>query len=285
MVNGIDREGGSTARERLETAADTDPLGLASEANRRLRGAIVATVSAIVLLSVTTPLSFWDVIGIPVFYLLLPGLALAQLPLLRASRIERIPIYVGSAVTILAIGGLALWLVVRLEGARPAFLDPIPGRDLLVWTALLTAVGVATLGSLTLLDRRVMGGELSTLLELLPRGGRERLVFAGLSLCAGVGEELAYRGYALSAVQLLGVGPWAAAGISAAAFGLLHCYQGWLGTARTAVTGFLLTLPLLMAGTILPAILAHILIDLAGGLVIGPRLIRSSALVPAEEKE
>ena len=77
----------------------------------------------------------------------------------------------------------------------------------------------------------------------------------------------------------------AAAAISAAAFGLLHCYQGWLGTARTAVTGFLLALPLLMAGTILPAILAHVLVDLAGGLVIGPRLIRSPALVPAEEKE
>ncbi len=285
MVNGIDREGGSTDRERLETTPDTDPLGLASKANRRLRVAIVATVGAIVLLSVTTSLSFWDVIGIPVFYLLLPGLALAQLPLLRVTRIERIPIYVGSAVTILAIGGLALWLVVRLEGGRPAFLDPIPGRDLLMWSALLTAVGVATLGSLTLLDRRVMGGEPSTLLELIPRDRRERLVFAGLSLCAGVGEELAYRGYALSAVQLVGVGPWAAAGISAAAFGLLHCYQGWLGTARTAVTGFLLALPLLVAGTILPAILAHVLVDLAGGLVIGPRLIRSPALVPAEERE
>ena len=284
MVNGTEASGGSTEREGPPTASVADPLRLVTRANRRLKLAIVAATGVVVILSVMTSVSFWDAVGIPIFYVLLPGLALAQLPLLRIGRVERLPIYVGSAATILVVGGLALWLLFRLEGGRPESLAPIPARDLALWTALLTVVGIVLLGSLTVLDRGVMGGEPSTLLELLPRSPRERWAFAGLSVCAGFGEEIAYRGYALSVVQLLGIGPWAAAAVSAAAFGVLHSYQGGLGTARTAVTGLVLTVPVLMAGTILPAILAHVLVDLAGGLVIGPWLLRS-ALVRTEARE
>jgi membrane protease YdiL (CAAX protease family) len=84
---------------------------------------------------------------------------------------------------------------------------------------------------------------------------------------------MAYRGYALGAAQLLGAGPWLAAVLSSVAFGVLHAYQGTLGTVRTAATGFVLALPVLMTGSIVPAMVAHTLIDLFGGLVLGPQMI------------
>jgi membrane protease YdiL (CAAX protease family) len=70
---------------------------------------------------------------------------------------------------------------------------------------------------------------------------------------------------------LLGVG--GAAALTSLVFGVLHGYQGWLGTARTAVMGGFLAWGFLAAGSLWPAIVAHTAVDLLAGIVLGEKLM------------
>ncbi len=265
---------------------------IGDEVSRRIRWGGGGVAAAVALLFFATPLSLWEVIGIPLFYLLLPTLAVAQLPLVRSEKLERLPVYLGSAATILLIGAIGLLLGFRLVGGEGLGLVWLPAGEFVLWTLGLTAAGLGVIGFFLPADRVLSGDGARVLAELLPRTGREKGAFVGLSAAAGVGEELAYRGYALVAIQLLGAGPWAAAGASSAAFGFLHSYQGPVGVIRTGVMGFILAVPVLLTGSLLPSIAAHTLIDLIAGLVLGPRLVPSlegaseaEALVPPPSME
>lgn len=225
------------------------------------------------VLALFTSLPFWDVLGLPLFYVVLPALALAQLPLLEVERLERIPVYLGSAATILLVGGVAWALAVRLDDLPVPGLDVPPMGELAAWSAAATAGGLLLVAVLNPLDRRAPGSHRRVLADLLPRTKGERVTFVGLSGAAGVGEELAYRGYALVAPQLLGLGPWGAAAVSSGAFGFLHAYQGPIGVVRTAAMGFVLALPVLYTGSLVPSMIAHALIDVVAGLILGPLLV------------
>jgi membrane protease YdiL (CAAX protease family) len=117
--------------------------------------------------------------------------------------------------------------------------------------------------------------------QLLPRGRKERSVFAMLSIAAGVGEELAYRGYAIPVLAPM-MGAPGAVGLTSVVFGILHGYQGLLGTVRTALVGGILAWGFLTSGSLLPAIIAHSLIDLVAGLLVGERLLPPETSGPAE---
>jgi membrane protease YdiL (CAAX protease family) len=244
-----------------------------AEVGRRLRRGTVLTAGTIGILAMGTSLPFWDVLALPVFYLLLPTLALAQLPLLETERFERIPVYVGSAAAILFLGWMGLALGLRVAGPEGLGLTLLPGGELLAWSLGLTGGGLLLILLFHPLDRRVRGPHHRILSELLPRTWSERVGFLGLSAAAGTGEELAYRGYALVGIQLLGVGAWPAAVLSSVAFGFLHAYQGPVGIVRTGVMGFVLAVPVVVTGSIVPSMIAHALIDVVAGLVLGGWLV------------
>ncbi len=222
-----------------------------------------------------TPLGLRDAALTVLLLELLPALALAQLPLLEEEGpLPRIPVYLSSAGTILILGWLGLLVGGKSLGDEAMGLGPVPWISLVGWT-----LG-ATLGALILLGlfhglRRWLGIRESPLLvQLLPRTGSEKAAFAGLSLAAGVGEELAYRGYLIPTLAgLLGSG-WGAALLSTLVFGILHAYQGPLGVVRTTALGFLLAGAFLVTGSLWPAILAHAILDLLAGLVLGETLSR-----------
>jgi len=258
-------------------ASPPDPPGPGTDALRRVRsrlrvGTILSGVGMVGLL-VLTDLPLLQVLAIPVFYLLLPALAVAQLPLLDDERLDRIPVYIGSIVTILGLGFLSVVLMRGLDGVAPAGLTALPSGELLAWTLGLTAAGLLVVFAFRPVERVVGGGRSELLRDLLPRTRKERGLFAALSFSAGVGEELAFRAYAFQAVQLLGVGPWGAAVLSSIPFGFLHAYQGPIGVLRTAIMGFILAVPVVMTGSLLPSMAAHTLIDLLVGLVLGPHLL------------
>jgi membrane protease YdiL (CAAX protease family) len=141
----------------------------------------------------------------------------------------------------------------------------------------LAGAGLLLIGVFHGIARRVGFTDSRLLSQLLPRTKKERGIFALLSLTAGSGEELAYRGYAIPALTpLLGVG--GAAVVSTAVFGVMHAYQGALGIVRTALMGGVLAWGFLASGSLWPAVLAHILIDLVAGIALGEKL-----LVTAEE--
>ncbi|MHB1171203.1 MAG: CPBP family intramembrane glutamic endopeptidase [Lacisediminihabitans sp.] len=107
---------------------------------------------------------------------------------------------------------------------------------------------------------------------LLPRNRVELVYGAGLSIDAGLVEELLFR---LAAPTLIfGASGSALAGVLASVvlFAGLHFYQGVLGMLAALLIGSILMLLYLTTGTILVPIVAHALIDLRS-LVLIPMVV------------
>jgi membrane protease YdiL (CAAX protease family) len=203
----------------------------------------------------------------------LPALSFAQLPLLESVAVARIPAYVGSAGSILVLGALALWLGVRALGVEAIGLGSVAGPTLALWSVGLLGVALAILFLFHWGGRALGIRESPVLRELLPRTAGEKSVFLFLSLCAGVGEELAFRGYAVPTVARLVGSDLLALAVTCVPFGLVHVYQGGVGVVRSYVLGFALGASFLVTGSLWPAMLAHAGIDIIGGLFLGERLL------------
>ncbi len=209
-----------------------------------------------------------------VLLVLAPLNGIAQATMARgATDIARIPVYASSAVLIIVLGAASA-IVGGLE-AGPASLGlvPLDPPSLAAWTVMIVAAVLGLMMLSTWVARSTGLRDAPLLARLLPRTRFERACFAGLSLVAGTGEEIAYRGYAMSALGAMSVGPWMAAAITSVAFGLLHSYQGARGTVTTGVAGFVFAASFILAGSVWPAIAAHVIIDLIAGLVLGERLL------------
>ena len=222
-----------------------------------------------------SPLGFWGCVYLALLLELLPLLGLAQLPLADdEGPFPRIPIYLSSGAIILALGWGGLLIGSREVGREFMGLGPAHPVPLILWF-LGSTLGILAL-QLTFLLGRIRAGikETALLHQLLPRTLPEKVVFVFLSLAAGLGEEIAFRGFAVPALILLTGSGWGAVLISSMAFGVLHGYQGWLGVARTGAMGFLLGASFLLSGSLWPVILAHATLDLVSGLLLGETLLR-----------
>lgn len=102
----------------------------------------------------------------------------------------------------------------------------------------------------------------------------EKAAFALLSMIAGFGEEIAYRGYAITALALITGSTPMAVVVSSAAFGVIHTYQGWIGIVRTGLLGAVLAGVFLISDSIWPPIAVHASLDLWAGLVVGDRFLK-----------
>ncbi|HUF75423.1 MAG TPA: type II CAAX endopeptidase family protein [Longimicrobiales bacterium] len=248
---------------------------------------VLVGVGAVLFWVVQLTLLLWaglplpDTILLAVLLVAMPAFALAQLPLVGDTAIERLPAYWGSITTLWLIG-TACWLVgTRVGGAAAIGAVWIPAGPLVGWSIGLTLAGLAVM--LVFRQVAVATGvrESPMLRALLPRTSEERGVFALLSVAAGVAEELAYRGYAISVLAAITGVPGAAV-LTSVVFGILHGYQGLLGTVRTTSMGGILAWGFLASGSLLPVIVAHTLIDLLAGLLLGERLLPPEEPSPAE---
>jgi len=160
-------------------------------------------------------------------------------------------------------------------------LPPVAG---VAWSAATLALLLLGLAVSSLLLKLLNRGESPDLLHLIPETRHERWLFTALALTAGVTEEFIYRGIALTALMRLpGLdtpgGPWLAAGLVALAFGLGHGYQDALGMLRAGVLGYILAVPLLLSGSLLPGMAAHAVLDLTV-LARSPAHARRRAAAP-----
>lgn len=205
---------------------------------------------------------------------LLPALAVAQVPLaLRGlETVDRMSAYAGSAVSILILGLLSLGLGLAGGGPARLGLEGLPAARLAAGTAAVLLAAGVIVASAEVVRRRLGLRESPLLRRLMPRTPREKSAFVGLSLVAGFGEEVAFRGFAIPALAPLLGGPWGAAAFTSVTFGVLHAYQGALGIARSAALGLVLAASFVLTGNLWPAVAAHVVIDLVGGLWLGPRL-------------
>ncbi len=115
--------------------------------------------------------------------------------------------------------------------------------------------------------------------KIMPQSGRETLVFAALACTAGISEEFLYRGFVFMAFtrMIVNYGPptAGAAVLSSAWFALAHFYQGKRGLFTTFVVGMIFVSVRVWTGSLIPAIVAHIGIDLVVG-VCAPRFLRKA---------
>lgn len=222
-----------------------------------------------------SPLGLWGSLYLALLMELLPILGLAQLPLVDdEGEFPRRPVYLSSAAIILALGWGGLVVGTRELGRASLGLGPGNPREVLLWAAGATVAIHLLQGGFFLARLRLGIRESRILGQILPRTPGEKSLFALLSLAAGVGEELAFRGFAVPALALVTGSLPAGVLLSSAAFGLLHGYQGWIGVLRTGLMGLVLAITFVVTGSLWPAILAHTALDLVSGLILGDTLLQ-----------
>ena len=100
---------------------------------------------------------------------------------------------------------------------------------------------------------------------LMPETERDGAWFAGLSVTAGVCEEILYRGFLMGVLAAAtGSGVFALVA-SSVVFGVGHLYQGPAGALRAGFTGLVLGFVFLATGSLLVPVVMHAVIDLTSG--------------------
>jgi membrane protease YdiL (CAAX protease family) len=183
----------------------------------------------------------------------------------------------------LALGGLSLATIVGAWAQIPQALaaaqrwEPIAAARAFLATdagfAVAIAAGVVVVAGLVLpvvllrhpLDEAPAIGDIRA---LLPRTRGELPYGAGLSLSAGVFEELLFR-LGLPALGFAVTGDALVAFLGATLlFGVLHVYQGPLGIVFSTVLGAIFVALYLVTGSILVPIALHVVIDLRSMVLI-----------------
>lgn len=98
--------------------------------------------------------------------------------------------------------------------------------------------------------------------RLLPVTSRERLLYAVISIAAGISEEAAYRGVLMSVLWYALGNPWIAVAISATAFALGHALQGWKSMAMIFAIALTMHALVWYTGTLVVAMAVHAGYDL-----------------------
>jgi len=115
--------------------------------------------------------------------------------------------------------------------------------------------------------------------RIAPRSSKETIVFAALACTAGISEEFLYRGFVFTAFFRMLVNymsPTAVAAIlSSGWFALAHLYQGRRGIFTTFVVGIIFVTVRVWTGSLIPAIIAHIAIDVVAGICVAKFLPRA----------
>ncbi len=238
-------------------------------------GGLLGYVAVVYALLSSTPLGWLDALFLAALLELLPVFAVVQVGLVDDLAVERVQAYVTSALTVLVLGVMSLVLGSRLVGVEGMGLRFEAGQvtSVAFWGVGILILGTVTLGFFFVLRKKCGWDETWLVRELMPVTRREKWLYAALSVCAGLGEELAYRGYAIPSVIVASGSAPVALFLTSAAFAALHSYQGVLGIVRTGVVGVILGAVFLHTGSLWPPIIAHVVIDLAVGFVMADRLL------------
>jgi uncharacterized protein len=167
---------------------------------------------------------------------------------------------------------LGLWAASGRPWERLVSLDWIPAGwwTLLVWGAVLLACALliaqvtAVRGNEAGLS--ILRQQMAPVEGLLPRTPAELKLFLGVSLAAGVCEEIVNRGYLLAYFDSL-VGPAGAVFASSLLFGLDHAYQGAAGIMKTGLWGLVYAGAYVATGSLLAPMLLHFVTDAVSGMV------------------
>jgi|SRR5579863_1982403 len=116
------------------------------------------------------------------------------------------------------------------------------------------------------IDRWLMPSQAASIQTLLPRRVGEILLWIGVSVSAGICEELVFRGYFQKQFEAFTSSGWIALILQAALFGIAHGYQGLEACFRIAVYGVMFGLLALWRGSLRPGMIAHSGTDILSGI-------------------
>ncbi|MBK8003581.1 MAG: CPBP family intramembrane metalloprotease [Gemmatimonadetes bacterium] len=151
---------------------------------------------------------------------------------------EGIPLFPAALPGAVPLGATLLLLVVSCVGMRPSWIKAVRERE--------TRVHLTS-----------------------PRTPLERRLWVGVSLAAGIGEELTYRGVLYVLLFRLTGSVAAAALLSALFFGAAHVVQGFKAIWITAVFGLVAQGLTLWSGSLYAAMVLHVGYDVVAGLAYG----------------
>lgn len=103
----------------------------------------------------------------------------------------------------------------------------------------------------------------------MPSNATERAWWIAVSLLAGFGEEVTWRGVQVALVGALTGGYWVAALLCSVSFGLAHLVQGWASAAVIDVFALGFHLLVWLDGSLYVAIAVHVAYDLTAGISYG----------------
>lgn len=131
---------------------------------------------------------------------------------------------------------------------------------------LLLAIIVLPLRQVALHPERLEGlsDQIGDFAELMPRSRREEKWFVGVSINAGILEELVFRGYLIWYLANFTPYYWAA-GIAVFAFVFAHGYQGWKNLPGILLVSVVVVSLFVFTGSLLIPILLHALLDIMQG--------------------
>jgi membrane protease YdiL (CAAX protease family) len=169
---------------------------------------------------------------------------------------------------LLVLWGLTFWVFQQndsgeLLAAPPAFLSPsIAFAVTAGLLALIVAPVVVAAVHEPTREKVVVAS--SSVAYLLPRTKSETVLFAAVSVTAGICEEIIFRAFL---PQYFSTGPFgfamlAAVGASALMFALAHAGQGWRGMAVAGAAALFFSLMYHATGSLLVPILLHIVVDI-----------------------
>src|SRR5689334_20122865 len=169
----------------------------------------------------------------------------------------------------LVAAGMAVWMLERRSWTELRLVAPHGWRilgtiGLLLAVVILYARRVAAIARVKRSNKRIKFPK--NVARRAPHTRAELAWWIALSVSAGFCEEFICRGYLIWVLQPA-LGLWFAAAVSLIVFAAAHAYQGAKGVVAVGVVGGLLTLVVLVFGSLVPAIAAHILADAGEGLV------------------
>lgn len=246
-----------------------------------LTGAAVGVAAAIVW-SAADELA-WPARAMTVLFIAVLPASLAGQARITAEEARSIStdgLYLTSIVGIWLLAALALAAALGSGfGLGVLGLRPVEPVAALLWTGGVTAFGVLVLA----LGRWLRHEESPLVARLVPRTSRQRALFILVCLSAGMGEELAFRGFLIPALHSASGSVWLATILSSAAFGMIHSYQHMGGVLRATGLGIALAAPFLATGSLVPSMIAHAMIDLIAGLALADWLLVRDRRPPDEK--
>jgi len=221
----------------------------------------------------------WQIarIGFAIFLVVVcPFLDLPAVRRLRANTTSagRLKFYRTGVASLIVMGLFGWWLMVHTGGQWLTLPATHTGIFGLVWFRAGLAVimvaffslallpGVATLTNARKRAAYTKAVAKSGLEFMMPRGSLERKWWFGLSVAAGIFEEVIFRGFLLQFARLeLGLGLLLALLLVSVVFGWNHLYQGTSGIVKSGVTGLAMGIVAVLSGGLLLPMLLHAAID------------------------